>query len=154
MSEKRAVYISAKLSKANTTQSVIPLLLLIARSKLIPDFALTIHFLHLLASTFYSGSIPRNLFWWALQAASSALMTSLGIWSCRWRELQPIQFGGHADVNGGSGAGGQAGGDAEAGSVAGGGASRGDGIIGGLLNGRVWGRGKDGGGVYELISKG
>lgn len=29
-----------------------------------------------------------------LQAASAALMTSLGVWACQWRELQPLSFGG------------------------------------------------------------
>lgn len=30
-------------------------------------------------------------------------MISLGIWSCRWRELKPINFGGGGAVNGGEG---------------------------------------------------
>ncbi|KAI9728399.1 MAG: hypothetical protein M1828_003799 [Chrysothrix sp. TS-e1954] len=90
---------------------VIPLLLLIARSKLIPDFALTIHLLHLLATSLYTRSIPSNFFWWLLQAASAGLMTFLGIWSCRWRELRPITFGGHGGgVGGGHGDGGVGGG--------------------------------------------
>lgn len=72
---------------------VISLLLLVSRSKLIIDFALTIHFLHLLFTTLYSHSLPRNWLWWALQFASASLMTSLGIWSCQWRELRPINFG-------------------------------------------------------------
>lgn len=70
------------------------LLVLISRSKLVPDFALTLHFLHLVATSLYSRSVPRNWLWWMLQAASVSLMISLGIWSCRWRELKPINFGG------------------------------------------------------------
>ncbi|PKX91997.1 uncharacterized protein P174DRAFT_444008 [Aspergillus novofumigatus IBT 16806] len=77
----------------NSLLGVIFLLLLVSRSKLIPDFALTIHFLHLIATSFYTRSIPRNLLWWGLQCASAALMTSLGIWACQWRELRPITFG-------------------------------------------------------------
>ncbi|KAF2157728.1 hypothetical protein K461DRAFT_219281 [Myriangium duriaei CBS 260.36] len=73
---------------------VIFLLLFIARSKLVPDFALTIHFLHLLVVSFYTKSVPTRLFWWGLQAASAALMTFLGMWACQWRELKPIAFGG------------------------------------------------------------
>lgn len=69
------------------------LLILISRSKLVPDFALTLHFLHLVATSLYSRSVPRNFLWWMLQAASASLMISLGIWSCRWRELKPINFG-------------------------------------------------------------
>ena len=30
--------------------------------------------------------------------ASAALMTSLGIWSCQWRELRPINFGGKGEA--------------------------------------------------------
>ena len=74
--------------------SVILLLLLVSRSKLIPDFALTIHFVHLIATSLYTHSIPRNWLWWGLQCASAALMTFLGMWACQWRELQPISFGG------------------------------------------------------------
>ncbi|KAF2144694.1 uncharacterized protein K452DRAFT_245748 [Aplosporella prunicola CBS 121167] len=78
----------------NSLICVIYLLLLVARSKLIPDFALTIHFLHLLVTSLYSHSIPSHWLWWAVQLASAALMTFLGIWSCQWRELRPINFGG------------------------------------------------------------
>ncbi|KAJ5551167.1 hypothetical protein N7535_000890 [Penicillium sp. DV-2018c] len=75
--------------------SVIFLLLFVSRSKLIPDFALTIHFLHLIATTFYTHSLPTNLLWWGLQFASAAMMTFLGMWACQRRELEPIKFGGH-----------------------------------------------------------
>ena len=74
--------------------SVFPLLLLISRSKLIPDFALTIHFLHLIVTSLYTRALPTNFLWWGLQASSAALMISLGVWACRYRELQPISFGG------------------------------------------------------------
>ncbi|KAJ5095571.1 hypothetical protein NUU61_004927 [Penicillium alfredii] len=74
--------------------SVIFLLLFVSRSKLVPDFALTIHFLHLIATVLYTHSLPTNLLWWGLQFASAALMTFLGMWACQWRELKPIAFGG------------------------------------------------------------
>lgn len=70
------------------------LLVLVARSKLIPDFALTLHFLHLIATTLYTHSLPGNWLWWGLQCASAALMTFVGMWACQWRELRPISFGG------------------------------------------------------------
>lgn len=79
---------------AGLTSSVIYILLVVVRSKLVPDFALTIHFIHLLITSFYVRAVPTNFLWWMLQAGSSALMISLGIWACRWRELQPINFGG------------------------------------------------------------
>jgi protein SYS1 len=72
---------------------VIPLLFLISRSKLIPDFALTIHFLHLIITSVYTGSLPLNLLWWGLMLASAALMISAGVWACRRREMAPISFG-------------------------------------------------------------
>ncbi|KAJ5499620.1 hypothetical protein LT330_000476 [Penicillium expansum] len=75
--------------------SVIFLLVFVSRSKLVPDFALTIHFLHLIATTLYSHSLPSNLLWWGLQFASAAMMTFLGMWACQRRELEPIKFGGH-----------------------------------------------------------
>ncbi|RAL10886.1 protein SYS1 [Aspergillus homomorphus CBS 101889] len=79
----------------NSGIGVIYLLLLVSRSKLIPDFALTIHFLHLMITVLYTRSVPSNWLWWGLQCASATLMTFLGIWACRWRELQPISFGGN-----------------------------------------------------------
>nr|POF02295.1 protein sys1 [Quercus suber] len=76
--------------------TVIPILLLIARSKLVLDFALTIHFINLLVTTLYTRAIPDTLYWWLVQICSAALMTSLGMWACQWRELQPMMFGGNA----------------------------------------------------------
>ncbi|KAJ5735212.1 uncharacterized protein N7483_000337 [Penicillium malachiteum] len=78
--------------------SVIFLLLFVSRSKLVPDFALTIHFLHLIATILYTHSLPANLLWWALQLASAAMMTFTGMWACQHRELKPITFGGHAST--------------------------------------------------------
>ncbi|KAI9801705.1 MAG: hypothetical protein M1833_002387 [Piccolia ochrophora] len=124
----------------NSVISVVFLLLLIARSKLVLDFALTIHFLHLLITSLYTHSIPTNLLWWMLQAASAALMTSLGIWSCQWRELQPINFGGSAaqrEANKAGGAGPSSSGEGD------------DGV--GFGQGRGRGRGRDGAGNYELV---
>src|SRR4051812_47907383 len=81
-------------SMANIIGSVIAILFFIARSKLVPDFALTLHFIHLVITSLYSHSIPRNWLWWILQVASAGMMVSLGVWSCQWRELRPIAFGG------------------------------------------------------------
>ena len=78
-------------------RSVIFLLLFVSRSKLVPDFALTIHFLHLVTTIVYTRSIPSNLLWWGLQFASAAMMIFLGMWACQRRELEPIKFGGHGD---------------------------------------------------------
>lgn len=126
----------------NGFDSVISLLLFISRSKLVPDFALTLHFIHLLVVSLYSHSIPQNALWWMLQIVSAALMTSLGVWSCQYRELRPINFGGSA-TQAGSSSGrtednaplNEDGHDAEQ----------------GYGRGRGRGRGRDGAGDYEMV---
>jgi len=72
---------------------VILLLLLVERSKMVPDFALTIHFIHFLITSAYTRSLPTNALWWGLQICSAGLMISLGIWACQWRQLRPMAFG-------------------------------------------------------------
>ncbi|PYI07484.1 hypothetical protein BO78DRAFT_89636 [Aspergillus sclerotiicarbonarius CBS 121057] len=135
------------------------LLLLVSRSKLIPDFALTLHFVHLIATTLYSHSVPANWLWWGLQGASAAFMTFLGIWACRWRELQPISFGGIGGGTSTGGAGGSAagggGGETQAGEEesfsfslsTGRGRGRGLGGVGGAGAGGS----SSGGDEYELV---
>lgn len=111
--------------------STVFILLLIARSKLVLDFALTIHFIHLVVTSLYSHEIPGNLFWWALQACSATLMTSLGVWACQWRELRPISFGSKTT------------------------ARRTTNVVeeeDGESRGRGRGRGRDGAGEYELAN--
>ncbi|KAJ4330593.1 hypothetical protein N0V87_009854 [Didymella glomerata] len=108
--------------------SAIFILLLIARSKLVLDFALTLHAIHFLVTSLYTHAIPSHLFWWALQTASATLMTSLGVWACQWRELRPINFGAKKQAAGRA--------DEPAGEVRGAGR----------------GRGRDGMGEYEMAS--
>ncbi|KAL4982194.1 integral membrane protein S linking to the trans Golgi network-domain-containing protein [Aspergillus falconensis] len=117
----------------NSFLCVIFLLLLVSRSKLIPDFALTIHFIHLITTTVYTHSLPSNLLWWGLQCASAAFMVSLGMWACRWRELQPISFGSSntGTTRQGSGESSQAGESS---------------------NWFLSGRGRSGGGEYEMMN--
>lgn len=66
-----------------------------ARSKLVLDFSLTLHFLHLVVVSLYDHGIPRSWLWWGLQATSAAVMIFVGTWACQWRELRPIPFGGN-----------------------------------------------------------
>ncbi|KAF2121721.1 integral membrane protein S linking to the trans Golgi network-domain-containing protein [Lophiotrema nucula] len=119
----------------NSLVAVVFILLLIARSKLVLDFALTIHFIHLVVTSLYSHSLPTNLFWWALQICSATLMTSLGVWACQWRELRPISFGGKSTTANGSAA---TAGPADDEAV-------------GHTRGRGRGRGRDGAGEYEMV---
>ncbi|CCT71510.1 related to multi copy suppressor SYS1 [Fusarium fujikuroi] len=72
----------------------IAIVALIARSKLVPDFALTVHFLNLVIASLYSGHIPRHGAWWFTMLVSSGLCIGLGTWGCQYRELQPVFFGG------------------------------------------------------------
>ncbi len=120
---------------------VIPILLLIARSKLVPDFALTIHFLNLIITSVYTRAVPTNIYWWLVQAASAALMTSVGIWACQWRELRPMAFGGKSSK--GAQVGTSNGHAIEPGAI-----EEGEGYAVGSA-GR--GRGRDGAGAYEMV---
>ncbi|EGE80509.1 hypothetical protein RJZ56_002621 [Blastomyces dermatitidis] len=135
----------------NSAVGVIFLLLWVSRSKLIPDFALTIHFIHFLITSCYTHALPTNWLWWGLQVASSALMTFLGMWACRWRELQPIIFGGStanaSSASGGGNHGTNRSGDDTAGDGDGG---DGGGFFG-FSRGRGRGRNRDGGGEYEMV---
>ncbi len=117
---------------------VVSILLLISRSKLVPDFALTLHFINLVIVSLYSKSIPQNILWWALQVVSAALMTSLGVWTCQYRELRPINFGGSVQSTTGessTAATADDAGDEEQ----------------GYGRGRGRGRGRDGAGNYEMV---
>ena len=120
-------------------RSVIPILLLIARSKLVADFALTIHGVNLVITTLYTRSIPTHAYWWGVQFCSAALMIALGMWACQWRELKPLSFGGQSK------------GKAKATDAGSGAADAGEGHI--MGNGRA-GRGRDGGGAYEMVQMG
>lgn len=77
----------------NSITGAIAILVLIHRSKLVLDFALTLHLIHLITISIYSHSIPRNFFWWVLNFGSACTMTFLGIWTCQRRELRPMTFG-------------------------------------------------------------
>lgn len=125
-------------NEANSLNSAVAILLLVARSKLVLDFALTIHFIQLIVTSFYSHEIPRHLFWWATQAASAALMTSVGVWACQWRELKPISFGGHGRSVGPSSSQAPANATGDEEDVE-------------YTRGRGRGRGRDGAGNYEMV---
>lgn len=133
------------------------MVLIVIRSKLVLDFALTTHLLHLVIVSFYTGQLPRNLFWYITMVVSSAAGVLLGIWGCQYRELRPVFFGGgggHASSSSTShvaGAG-STGGNGEGSSRSGGPA---DGPVGdeeqGFGRGRGRGRGRDGAGEYEMV---
>src|SRR3569833_722711 len=113
------------------------MVMIVTRSKLVPDFALSLNLILLVLVFFFSGSLPRHMLWWLTMAASSALATGLGMWGCRYRELHPISFGG------GGGSGGQGAGENSSGAGLAG--QDGDEELG-FTRGRGRGRGRDGGG--------
>ena len=126
----------------------VAIVLLVARSKLVLDFALSLHFVHLVVVTFYSGRIPRNIMWWLSMAVASAVAVGLATWGCRYRELKPISFGGSTaagdsgrnhDANRGDP-------DLEEGTAGGD-----DDSDQGFSRGRGRGRGRDGAGDYEMV---
>ena len=47
--------------------------------------------------------IATAIFWWLVRASSTGVMIGLGIWGCRWRELQPMAFGGSGSGSGSGG---------------------------------------------------
>ncbi|KAI1812832.1 integral membrane protein S linking to the trans Golgi network-domain-containing protein [Poronia punctata] len=124
---------------------VVSLVALIARSKLVLDFSLTLHFIHLLVVFFYTGFIPRHMAWWITMMMSGAITVIGGTYGCRWRELKPITFGGGGvreasnDDNYAHGPGGE---DANG--------ERGD-EQSGFSRGRGRGRGSDSAGEYEMV---
>ena len=81
---------------SNTLLRSVAMVALVARSKLVPDFALTLHGIHLVLVTLTTRTLPRHMMWWLTMLASAALATGLGVWGCQYRELQPVFFGGGA----------------------------------------------------------
>lgn len=75
---------------------------------------------------------------------SAGMMTTLGVWSCQWRELRPINFGSSSAST--AQASGQVGTE---GRLDGGGDEGGDEEQGYGRRGR--GRGRDGTGEYEMV---
>lgn len=122
--------------------------MLVGRSKLVLDFALSLHAIHLAVVTLYTRQLPRHTAWWLAMAAASAVSVALATWGCRYRELKPISFGGVAVTAGPGDGGGERGGDT--------GDERGpDGDEEeGFPRGRGRGRGRDGAGEYEMVSIG
>ncbi|KAI1420440.1 integral membrane protein S linking to the trans Golgi network-domain-containing protein [Xylaria sp. FL1777] len=123
---------------------VVALVVLISRSKLVLDFSLTLHVLHLLIVCLYTGYLPRNLAWWITMLVSGTITVAGGTYGCRWRELRPISFGGGGRNSGNS--------ENSHSSLEDGGSSgdHGDEEIG-LSRGRGRGRGRDGAGEYEMV---
>ncbi|KAI0534873.1 integral membrane protein S linking to the trans Golgi network-domain-containing protein [Xylaria digitata] len=123
---------------------VVALVVLISRSKLVLDFSVTLHFLHLLIVCLYTGYLPRNAAWWITMLVSGTITVAGGTYGCRWRELRPITFGG-GGRNAGNGE--NSNGSLESGRGSG---DHGDEEMG-FTRGHGRGRGRDGAGEYEMV---
>ncbi|KAI2624447.1 integral membrane protein S linking to the trans Golgi network-domain-containing protein [Xylaria nigripes] len=124
---------------------VIALVILISRSKLVLDFAVTLHVIHLIIVFLYTGYVPRNVAWWVTMFASGVITVVGGTYGCRWRELQPITFGGGGRNAGGGESGGNR--SLENGRAS---SDHGDEEMG-FSRGRGRGRDRDGSGEYEMV---
>ena len=75
----------------NSLISVLIITLIISRSKLVWDFALTIHLLNLIIISLING-FPWNFYWWILQLITVILVIILGTYTTRWIELRDTFF--------------------------------------------------------------
>ncbi|KAK4198823.1 integral membrane protein S linking to the trans Golgi network-domain-containing protein [Triangularia verruculosa] len=128
---------------------------LIGRSKLVMDFAVSLHFIHLLVAWFYTGELPGHMAWWISVAGGTVVGVILGTWGCRYRELKPISFGGNSSNTNNNG---HSRGPSQPGElrnsnehVRGGGDQQDDDLEQGFSRGRGRGRGRDGAGEYEMV---
>lgn len=130
------------------------MVMIVIRSKLVLDFGLTTHFIHLVVVSLYTGQMPRNVFWWVTMTVSSAAGVALGVWGCQYRELRPVFFG-SGGIGGGANTGANNNNNNANGSAAGGGEGSSQAADGdeeqGFSRGRGRGRGRDGAGEYEMM---
>ncbi|EFX03397.1 integral membrane protein [Grosmannia clavigera kw1407] len=133
--------------------SSIVIVLVVQRSKLVLDFALSLHFIHLLAVVLYTGSLPHNVAWWITMAISSTIAIAVGTWGCRYRELQPITFGGKSTTSATATAAAASSAPGAPGAPPQAGPSN---VVGdeeqGFTRGGRRGRGRDGAGEYEMVA--
>lgn len=74
------------------------LTVIVGRSKLAWDFAITIHAINFIVVFFYTWEFP-TFSWFFLQILSSLILIFLGTWTTRWRELRDTFFEGLVDPN-------------------------------------------------------
>ncbi|CCD26783.1 Sys1p NDAI_0I02140 [Naumovozyma dairenensis CBS 421] len=81
---------------ADSLICVIFLTVIVGRSKLAWDFAITIHAINFIVVYVYSGKLP-SFSWFFLQFLSSLILIFLGTWTTRWKELRETFFEGMID---------------------------------------------------------
>lgn len=75
---------------------VIFLTVIVGRSKLAWDFAITIHAINLVIVLITTGKVP-SFSWFVLQLLSSLILVFLSTWTTRWKELRDTFFEGLVD---------------------------------------------------------
>ncbi|EPE05158.1 integral membrane protein [Ophiostoma piceae UAMH 11346] len=118
------------------------IVIIVGRTKLVLDFAATLHVLHLAVVYLYTGTVPANLAWWATMAVSTCTAFLAGSWGCQHRELRPINFGGSSISSSAA---------ASAAAAAPSAAPTAGDEEQGFSRGRGRGRGRDGAGDYEMV---
>jgi len=81
------------LSILNAVFGVLFLVLVVRRSQLVIDFALTTQFIHFILTMWYNWRFPSTGLWWVTTAVASCIMIFGGRYFCMKRELRPIEFG-------------------------------------------------------------
>lgn len=66
--------------------------IIVGRSKLAWDFAVTVHIVNLIVVWVYTARFPTSLLWWCLQVLSGVLLVSLSTYMTRWKELRTTFF--------------------------------------------------------------
>ncbi|KAF9022722.1 hypothetical protein BGZ52_000660 [Haplosporangium bisporale] len=77
----------------NSVVGVYLLLKIVARARLVLDFSLTLLLYHILMVTYYSGHVPSNFLWWALNGTTAGVMIFGGEYVCMQLEMEPIILG-------------------------------------------------------------
>jgi hypothetical protein len=75
----------------NSLVTVAAMVLIVERAKLILDFAITLHTIHLIITSYYSRHIPSTFLWWILNIFTCAVVTLTAEWACMQREMEPIK---------------------------------------------------------------
>ncbi|OBA16983.1 hypothetical protein METBIDRAFT_33818 [Metschnikowia bicuspidata var. bicuspidata NRRL YB-4993] len=66
--------------------------IIVGRSKLAWDFAVTVHILNVIVVWLYTGKFPASFLWWCLQIISGVILVTLSTYSTRWKELRTTFF--------------------------------------------------------------
>ncbi|KAF0506717.1 integral membrane protein [Gigaspora margarita] len=75
---------------ANSVVGIYLLVRIVQRARLVLDFSLTLHFFHLLITSYYSGQLPTTFIWWALNVITCCIMIFGGELYCMRKEMEPI----------------------------------------------------------------